>query len=294
MSTETPEPIRPQIWHALTDRTQRWEFYQHYGRDDPPAWETFTINSMGFYREDLHIEPSAYRNVRNVRYIATQDESGTWRTTRAFADIFDNKVHVHAYDTDELYADRMAFPIDPRMTQLDIDGATHIYKNEDNTGWLFAHATPGKHHDHEINLISGIDGLMQPMFRQYHVDVITGANFEAKNRAANLFALLSTFYGEVIGIAKTNARAKYLGEREQKPLPVDGHILVEAKTAFEAIIAKWKANRPADANKLTTAFTYITNALAIPDPETRWDKEARIKAAKKAEEAASTESSENP
>ena len=104
------------------------------------------------------------------------------------------------------------------------------------------------------------------MFRQYHVDVISGANFEAKNRAANLFALLSTFYGEVIGLARTNARAKHLGEREQNPLPLDGHILVEAKTAFDTIKAKWEADRAADATKLATAFTYISNALAIPDP----------------------------
>ena len=185
-----------------------------------PEWEEFCIPSMGVWKEGPHFEPVSMAGVWDGRYAAVR-ANGKWKTVRAFANrwVAGSRITIHLYDKDEVGVESLAFPIDSRMKQIDIDGASHIYKNDDNTGWLFSHASPGEHHDHEINLLSGIDGIMQPMFRQYHVDVITGANFEAKNRAANLFKLLSEFYGEVVGVARTNARAKYLGERHKDFFP---------------------------------------------------------------------------
>ena len=60
----------------------------------------------------------------------------------------------------------VAYPIDPRMTRADIDGATRIFANADNTGWLFGHSHEEHHKDHEILLMAGIDAVMQPYFRQ--------------------------------------------------------------------------------------------------------------------------------
>ena len=187
--------------------------------------------------------------------------------------------------------DAIALGIDQRMTRADIEGATRIFKNADNTGWLFAHSNTGHHADHEITLMAGIDGIMQPFFRQYHVDVIMGANLTAKERAANQYKLLSIFYGEVVGLARTNARTKHLGERHKDPHPENGHIHSEIKVAYEATKAKWKKDRATDVALIQGAFTYIDTALAIPDPETRWDRAARLEAEakKKAEAEASTQ-----
>ena len=186
--------------------------------------------------------------------------------------------------------DEIAFGIDPRMTREDIEGATRIYKNENNTGWLFAHSNTGHHADHEIALVAGIDGIMQPFFRQYHVDVIMGANLTAKERAANQYKLLSIFYGECVGLARKNARTKHLGERHKDPHPAEGYIHSEIKVAYEATKAEWETNRAKDVALIQGAFTYITTALAIPNPETRWDKAARLAAeAKKKAEAAAQE-----
>ena len=194
------------------------------------------------------------------------------------------------------YFNEWAFPIDQRMTAEDIEGASHIFKNADNTGWLFSHANHGNHADHEITLMAGIDGIMQPMFRQYHVDVIMGANLAAKERAANQYKLLSLFYGEVVGLARKNARTKHLGERHKDPHPENGHIHSEIKVAYEATKAEWETNRAADVVKIQGAFTYIGTALTIPNAETRWDKAARIEAEKKkkaAEAAAAEEQATN-
>ena len=191
--------------------------------------------------------------------------------------------------------DKIAFGIDSRMTAEDINGATRIYKNEANTGWLFAHSNTGHHADHEINLMAGIDGIMQPMFRQYHVDVIMGANITAKERAANQYKLLSLFYGEVVGLARKNARSKHLGERHRDPHPENGHIHSEIKVAYEVTKTEWETNRAADVALLTGAFTFITTALTIPNPETRWEKAARLaaEAKKKADAEASQNTQDN-
>ena len=188
--------------------------------------------------------------------------------------------------------DEMAFGVDPRMTKEDVDGATRIYKNETNDGWLFAHSDVGHHHDHEIQLMAGIDGLIQPMFRQYHVDVISGATIDVKNRAAELYKLLSIFYGEMVGLARKNARAVLLGTRHKEIHPEAGHLHTEIKAAFEDTKTEWETNRASDATKLRTAFTYISNVLTIPDPEPRWVRQARLDAEAKKKAKSETTLSE--
>lgn len=187
--------------------------------------------------------------------------------------------------------DAIAVGIDPRMTREDIEGATRIFKNADNTGWLFAHSNTGHHADHELQLMACIDGVFQPYFRQLHVDVIDGANLNIKQRATNLYSLLSQFYGEVIALARTNARAVLLGHRHREAHPAEGHLHSEIKTAFAAVKATWIKTRKADATKLAPAFAYVGNILTIPSPETRWDRAARLEAEAKKKAAAEAEAS---
>ena len=201
------------------------------------------------------------------------------------------RLGIYILDAADEAADILAFPIDPRMTAADINGATDVFANADNTGWLFGHASEGNHADHEITLMAGIDGVFQPLFRQYHVDLINGVSLNIKQRATTLYALLSQFYGEVIDLARKNARAVVLGHRHKDLHPENGHLHSEIKVAFEATKAKWLTGRGTDATQLATAFTYIGNVLTIPTPETRWDKAARLEAEAKKKAAAETEAS---
>ena len=168
---------------------------------------------------------------------------------------------IFVHDDDTLYVeanskpcDALALGIDSRMTREDIDGATHIFKNADNTGWLFAHSNTGHHADHELQLMACIDGVFQPYFRQLHVDVIDGANLNIKQRATRLYSLLSQFYGEVIALARTNARAVLLGHRHKEAHPAEGHLHSEIKTAFDAVRASWIKTRKSDATDPYTGF----------------------------------------
>lgn len=184
--------------------------------------------------------------------------------------------------------DRIAYPIDPRMTEEDITDATRFYPNADNTGWLFAHASVGHHQDHELLLMAAIEGVFRPVFRQYGYDHLAAPTGTHATLAKERHTLLVGFYGKVIQEARKNARAKHLGERHKELHPEEGHLATELRDAYNTVKAKWVVDHAADLQKMTGAFSFIETTLNIPDPETRWDKDARIKA------AAKTKSSGNP
>ena len=287
----------PSIYHELGD-LHYCQFFYLYESETPPTPEQ--VRSAIFANIPASTEPAPSKWKRYEKY-----ERG-WVAVASTLDrhwsLADASViiqHQQYYKAIEIRAntgvqgcDKIAFGIDPRMTREDIEGATRIYKNETNTGWLFAHSNTGHHADHEIALVAGIDGIMQPFFRQYHVDVIMGANLTAKERAANQYKLLSIFYGECVGLARKNARTKHLGERHKDPHPAEGYIHSEIKVAYEATKTEWETNRAKDVALIQGAFTYITTALAIPNPETRWDKASRLAAEAKKKAEAEAEAQE--
>ena len=263
-------------------------FSSHEKVNRVPSTHVFKPTDFAVTGYPVEFEDPDYVHV----HVAVKDQNH-WQVVKASAGFNVGSLSLRPNHGESF--DLLAFPVDPRMTAEDINGATHIFANADNTGWLFSHASPANHHDHEITLMAGIDGVFQPLFRQYHVDVITGANLNIKQRATALYALLSQFYGEVINLARKNARAVVLGHRHKTLHPEEGHLHSEIKTAFEATKTKWLADRATDATKLATAFTYIGTVLTIPTPETRWDKAARLEAeAKKKKAAAEAEATQTP
>ena len=178
------------------------------------------------------------------------------------------------------------YPIDPRIKVIDIEGATRAYPNDENNGWLFAHTDEGTHHDYELRLLSAIDGVCQPFFRQLQVDSFSAAS-TARTTAQRRFGLLSEFYGRVVVLARKAAREIYLGEREQQAHPREGWLDRDITAAIEAARAEWTGTRDNDLTELSSAIGYLTRSLAMPSVETRWDREARLKAEAAAAAAAS-------
>lgn len=176
----------------------------------------------------------------------------------------------------------MYHPVDRRIIADDVAGATLAYPNDDNTAWLFRHADEGTHHDYELNLLAALDGVMQPLFRQYQVDIISATSDSAKTRAEGLFTLMSIFYGECITAARNMARDVWLGFRQQNPHPQKGYLDTDITNAILVVETAWKDDRPDDLIKLNTALTYLRRSLNMPSVETRWDKIARLAAEAKA------------
>lgn len=174
-------------------------------------------------------------------------------------------------------ADAMAYPIDPTMTREDIEGATRIEPNDDNTGWLFFHASAGHHKDHEVAVMAGIEGYFSPPARQFQVDAILAGDDSARTLAKQRQVLWAEYYGQVVSAARTIARAAHLGKRHKDPHPEDGHVASDIRAALAQVKAKWTTTRADHLTKLATAIRYVDRGLAIPNPETPWDERARLK-----------------
>ena len=201
----------PQI-HLSIHSEYHSSSHRHYSADFTvpvingrrPTLEQMSVPSLGEIPSEY--DKSLQQHTGNMRYIVVHRDN-EWHLAKANIQWFSqggNRIHVH--HDDEHVIDKMAFPVDPRMIAEDIEGATNLYPNETNDGWLFVHASQGHHEDHELNLMAAIDGLFQPVLRQYQVDALAGASAEIKTNGAERFALAATFYGEVIGLARTNAR----------------------------------------------------------------------------------------
>ena len=206
------------------------------------------------------------------------------------------EIRYRDYNTDnrpthELYME-LYYPIDPRTILSDWTDAVKAYPNETNTAWLPAHTDVGAHHDYELNLLSVIDGVFQPAFRQYQYDNFTESSDVVRARAQKRYALLSVFYGEVLVQARSIARSVHLGYRHQQPHPQVGYLDHDITEAVATDRDRWNDDKPVDLNEILSSVRYVEGVLTIPDPETRWVKVARLEAERKArEEAAAAEES---
>ena len=188
---------------------------------------------------------------------------------------------------------RIFYPIDPRIRVVDVQGAKKAYPNETNNGWLFAHTDEGTHHDYELGLLAAVDGVFQPLFRQYEVDEKQSTGEPARERAKDRFILLAAFYGDTVAQARTKARSVYLGYRQQQPHPAVGYLDADITAAIEAVRVKWAETKSADLAKIQSAITYLNSVLTIPTPETRWEQAARLERERKEAEAAAAAESES-
>lgn len=182
----------------------------------------------------------------------------------------------------------LCYPIDERITELDIIGAVESYPNDTNTGLLFRHTREGTHHDYELHLLAAIDGVAQPYIRGYLSDSFD-ANAGVAERGRDGFVKLSKFYGEVVGEARTIARGIYLGERHQKAHPPEGWVDRDITAAVEKVEADWTENHAKDLLDIASRVKLIKDSLKMPSVETRWDREARLAAAAAAKEAEASE-----
>ena len=173
----------------------------------------------------------------------------------------------------------IAYPVDRRMLLTDVEGATEISPNEDNTAWIFRHTKSGPHQDHELALIGALVGAFYPVILQYQVDALSGPTAEARTRGNMLLVLLASFYGDVLTAARVLARSKHLGERHKDPHPDNGHVSTEVLASIEATRAKWESTRSSDLASISAALTFVKRVTDPHDPETRWGIVERLAAA---------------
>ena len=248
--------------------------------------------------------------VTNRGWVAVRHE-GIWKIEDASIHISTSLLSV--LGAENVPHEAMAFPIDPRMKRQDIAGATKIYPNSDNTGWLFAHAEVGDHHERIIKLEAIMHTLFEDLVHSNLEDVlkkVVGGNNPSPQLGTELlynynsqFGALSN-YSNIVEFRKECV--KWCSEVE-KLLHVGQHIQeddLSIKHQLVRAIKQAKLIWNADTGKARILATIASQVDAIiarveadHEIETRWVKKARLDAeAKKrasAEAEASDDSSEN-
>ena len=269
-------------------------------------FEAMAVESMGIVDKGLTDSNGRDMLAGPGRYVAVHKD-GKWHTVNAYLYYWlsNSEVHFvcvyidHLHDKNEHFYDKMAFPIDPRMTATDIEGANRIYKNADNTGWLFAHADADDHHDRVFTLKSVITSL----FREYEDQAlqkllplfIGGTSTEEKKREEyTLWKNLTDFRDHCIELCVDREKGLHIGQHIQED---KFHIQQMASLVIRQSVFTWKSKRDKAAAYASIDFfvrKILVDVNTVHNFETRWDRQSRLDAAAKAaKEAAESEGNEN-
>lgn len=175
------------------------------------------------------------------------------------------------------------FPLDPRMTEDDIKGATVAFPNSDNDGWLFAHCDADYHLDQEIRIHADIVSLFQPEIDVRLLTIIT-ARETVRTAALDKYNNLVRFRNGVLAVAELEAKSVHLGWYHQNPH--ESHLHSRILAAIEAEKTVWDNTPELKYSSVSGVVDPILSDLKNPHSyETRWDMAARLEAERKAKDA---------
>ena len=199
--------------------------------------------------------------------------------------------------------DSMAFPIDPRMTKGDIEGATKIFPNSTNDGWLFSHTDSDEHHDRMYELESVMVSMFQDVIdskMQMTLAAVTspprdtrpviGDSNTGTSRALYLqWNTLVEFRKECVKWVVAYEKLLHIGQHIQEG---NFHINHQLVRAIEEAKKVWKRDKATDLASISAEVAIVEARIkSLHRFETRWDKLARQEAeAKKAAAEASSDS----
>ena len=171
-----------------------------------------------------------------------------------------------------------AYPIDPKMTEKDINGSTIIYPNNTNDGWMFAHSTKEEHLDRmwlaSTAMRTLFEGVMDDKLQATLASMINNPATNQQRGVYSHWANILQFKKECTSYCVKFEKLLYLGQHKQETgLNLRDMLLLCVKH----VKGEWqKANKydsvSGDVNSIITALEADHNF------ETRWEQEARLKA----------------
>ena len=203
------------------------------------------------------------------------------------------------------HSEKLAYPIDPRMTHTDITNATYIFPNDTNDGWLFSHAHENDHHERVILLESIMHTLFEDLVHDKLLGVLKAVvgsdnpspqigtellyTYNAQSGQLANYSNLIDFRKECIKWCSEVEKLLHLGQHVQEDNHYLQHQLVRAIEQAKLI---WNA----DTGKKSILASIASEVNAIiarvetdHEIDTRWVKAAKAEAARKAAEAAANE-----
>ena len=246
---------------------------------------------------------------QRVVWCAVQ-HAGVWQAVQFNLSIrYNTNLALYCHDEEnERRWDFVAFPIDPAMTAKDINGATRIYANATNNGWLFAHTEVSDHHDRIIQLEAIMHTLFEDLVHDRLEDVLqavighnnpspkTGTEFlytyNAQSGSLANYQNLVEFRKECVKWCSEVEKLLHVGQHVQE----DDHTLKDQLVrAINQAKTVWNADKDKArilAGIASQVAAIIARVEADHEIETRWVKAAKAKAAADAAAAAANSDSE--
>lgn len=244
-----------------------------------------TFNSSDFILGDLRKVEN-----RDVGDIAVE-RNGIWSIESA--SIESGIDFVTFYCEKVVVVDRMAYPIDPKMTEKDINGATIIEPNASNDGWVFAHASKAEHIDRvwlaSTAMSSVFDRVMEDKLQQTLASIINNPQTNQQRGVYLNWAEMLGFKKDCTAYCVRFEKLLYLGQHKQQAgLGLRDMLLL----CIKHVKAEWQKTE-GKFDDVSGDVNGIISALeADHNWETRWEQEARHKAEEAKRKAAESETSD--
>ena len=181
------------------------------------------------------------------------------------------------------------FPLDPRITAADIDGATIWYPNQNNTGWLFGHCDKDFHLDYEYRLTSALNSVFAREKDLTHdasdsalYSVLLNNTSDTRHewgRKTRVLDNLRKFHAQTELELLKEHKAHPLGYYQRNPH--EAHLHEPILRAIRKVEKLWAEDNEQAIHwrDLKPVVARIRDRVRILFPyETRWDQAARLKA----------------
>lgn len=182
--------------------------------------------------------------------------AGAWHVIKMQTDLKNNYLLFECVDSQHPFHNAMAFPISPQMTRADIEGATHIFANSNNTGWQFLHSASSEHHDRELQVEAIITGMFDDVIRKRVIKTLFLVANEAstsrqRGEAGNADAL-NSFKNAVLSNVRAVERELHIGQHRQDN---SKGLRQQALAALNKTIREWQLD---DTKSYESVQTYVT------------------------------------
>ena len=181
---------------------------------------------------------------------------------------------------------QLHYPIDPRITVADVDGATRAYTNKAGTHWLFSHCSNAWHFDKEIELVAIVESIFQEQVEERLYDCLLYANDSTrKNSALSKYNTIKSFRDATQKHVRKDIKQVHLGWFHQNP--DSSHTSTRIKAALDKA---YKQFQLAGQGGVVSRDYQLISAKLTTDhvPETRWQQVARLMAEQEAQEQEGT------
>ena len=152
------------------------------------------------------------------------------------------------------------YPIDPSVTEAQVEGAVEAYANPTNTGWLFKHTEADYHHDVEDALWSNVVTRFHPVLSEILIKTVVAPNDVQRKTQQVTYESLLMYQSDVITAVMKEARSRHISYYHQNPL--ESYSRDPINRAFATVRTAWQNGDDSKITRFRTISGYITQIEA--------------------------------